>query len=111
MILNDTVRITGEVWTGEYDSHGGQVTEYIDLGEVPAHVGSPTGSTVSVASWGRHVEITELRAIVGPMQELIDDYLDLTVEWRGMTYAIEARLPVSRYGRLHHVTLGLKTHV
>lgn len=108
MILDDTVRITGAVWNGEYDSHGGQVIEYIDLGEVPAHVGSPTGSSTSVASWGRQVEITELRAIVGPMQELVDNYQDLTVEWRGTMYYIDARLPVSRYGRLHHLTLGLK---
>lgn len=111
MILDDKVHITGEVWTGGYDAHGNPIVDYIDLGEVPAHVGSPTGSTVSVASWGRHVEITELRAIVGPMQELIDNYLDLTVEWRGAMYAIENRLPVSRYGRLHHLTLGLKKQV
>lgn len=108
MILDDTVRITGEIWTDEYDAHGNPIVEYIDLGEVPAHVGSPTGSTTSVAGWGRHVEITELRAIVGPMQELVDNYQDLTVEWRGTVYEIEARLPVSRYGRLHHLTLGLK---
>ena len=38
MILRDRVTITETIDTGEYDSHGEQIFEEREFGEVPAHV-------------------------------------------------------------------------
>ena len=107
MILRDRVTITETIDTGEYDSHGEQIFEEREFGEVPAHVGSASGSSPFESSWGTSVSLTELRAIIPPV-EFNDDAWATSVTWRGIAYDIDAKLPIHRGGRLHHWTMSLK---
>lgn len=105
MILRDTVTISAEQMTG-HDAHWNEIWEVVELGTFPAHVGSASGSSPTVGHG--EVNVTTLRCLVPPVPELeTPDVSSVTVRWRDEDYRIENRLPISRGGRTHHLSMDL----
>lgn len=105
MILRDRVTISAEQLIG-YDAHGNGIWDVVELGTFRAHVGSASGSSPSVGHG--EVNITNLRCLVPPVPELeVPDISSVIVRWRGEDYRIENRLPISRGGRTHHLSMDL----
>lgn len=105
MILRDKVTISAEKVIGR-NAHGNPIYDVVELGTFPAHVGSASGSSPSVGHG--EVNVTTLRCLVPPVPELeVPDISSVIVQWRGEDYRIENRLPISRGGRAHHLTMDL----
>ena len=91
---------------------------YVDVtdhyGDIPAHVGSATGTSFAGAVEGLGW-LTEGQAValIEPHPQ-IDEVARagrltaLYASWRDATWSVMAHLPVHRHGRPHHVTLRLK---
>lgn len=105
MILRDEITVKTLVTVG-WDSHGEEITEEVERGPLPAHVGRVGGS----ADWskGTYYFTDEMQAIIGPDEQIEAGWpSDITIWWRGKKYRCDAILPVSRAGATHHITLKL----